>query len=49
MKAKDAIKILNCSRSTLTNWLKSGVLRLARTLPNGYREIDDASVYEAVA
>ena len=47
MKTKDAMKILGCSRATIHNWLKSGALRLARTLPNGYREIDDASVYEA--
>lgn len=47
MKTKDAMKILGCSRATVHNWLKQGHLRLARTLPNGYREIDDASVYEA--
>ena len=47
MKVKDAMKILGCSRATIHNWLKSGALKLARTLPNGYREIDDMSVYEA--
>ena len=47
MRTKDAIKILGCSRATVHNWLRLGILRLARTLPNGYREIDDASVYEA--
>lgn len=41
------MKILGCSRATIHSWLKSGALRLARTLPNGYREIDDMSVYEA--
>ena len=43
------MKILNCSRATVHNWIKQGRLRLNKTLENGYRDIEDVSVYEAVA
>jgi hypothetical protein len=49
MRAKEATKILNCSNSTLANWIKSGKIRINKILPNGYRDIDDESVYEAAA
>lgn len=49
MRTKEASKILNCSSSTVTNWLKAGKLRLNKVLPNGYRDINEESVYELVA
>ena len=49
MRAKEATKILNCSNSTLANWIRSGKLKLRAVLSNGYRDIDDDSVYEAAA
>ena len=49
MKTNEAMRILNCSRATVHNWIKNGKLRLNKILPNGYRDIEDASVYEAVA
>ena len=49
MRIKNAARILNVSHATVHNWIKSGKLKLNKVLPNGYRDIDEESVYEAVA
>ena len=49
MRAREATKILNCSNSTLANWIRSGKLKLNKVLPNGYRDINEESVYDAIA
>ena len=36
MKVKDAQKLLNVSRATVHNWIRSGKLKLNRVLQNGY-------------
>lgn len=48
MKTKDAKKLLNCSSMTITNYIRSGKLRLNKTLPNGRYDINDESVYELI-
>ena len=47
MRVGKAAKLLGVSRVTVHNWLRSGVLRASRVLPNGYVDLDEASVYEA--
>lgn len=49
MKVKDAQKLLNVSRATVHNWIRSGKLKLNRVLQNGYMDINDESVYECIA
>lgn len=49
MRVKDAEKVLNVSRATVHNWIMDGRLRLNKVLSNGYRDIDEESVYECVA
>ena len=43
MKVKDAQKLLNVSRATVHNWIRSGKLKLNRVLQNGYMDINDES------
>ena len=49
MRVKEAMKVLKCSRMTVHNYIKQGKLKVARILPNGYRILDDMSVYGLVA
>lgn len=49
MRIGEAARILNVSHATVHNWIRSGKLRLNKVLPNGYRDIDEESVYEAIA
>jgi len=44
MKANEVLKILKICRQTLTNYVKSGKLKVTK-LGNGYYEYDDDSVY----
>jgi len=43
MKAKDVLKLLNISRSTLYNYTKNGVIKVTE-LDNGYYDYDENSV-----
>lgn len=45
MKAKEVLKILRCSRASLTKYLKQGKIK-ARLLSNGYYDYDSESVYQ---
>lgn len=45
MKAKEVLKILRCSRASLTKYLKQGKIK-ARLLSNGYYDYDNESVYQ---
>jgi len=49
MKVKEAQKILNVSRATVHNWIKTGKLKLNKVLTNGYMDINDESVYDCIA
>ncbi|NWH04847.1 IS607 family transposase [Desulfobacter latus] len=44
MKAKQALKILRVSRSTLRNYMKSGLIK-ATKLPTGQYDYDEESIY----
>ena len=44
MRAKLAMKILNVTRITLYNYIKSGKIK-ATQLPNGYYDFDEQSIY----
>lgn len=44
MKAKEVLEILKITRQTLTNYVKSGKLKVT-VLGNGYYDYDDNSVY----
>lgn len=48
MKVKEAQKILNVSRATVHNWIKTGKLKLNKVLTNGYIDINDESVYDCI-
>ena len=45
MKAKEVLKLLRCSRPSLTKYLKQGKLK-AKLLDNGYYDYDEKSVYD---
>ena len=45
MKAKEVIKLLNCTHTTLHNYVKSGQLKLNKILPNGYYDYNKKSSY----
>lgn len=45
MKSKEVLKILRCSRASLTKYLKQGKIK-ARLLSNGYYDYDSESVYQ---
>ena len=45
MKAKDVLKLLNISRSTLYNYTKNGKINV-KLLDNGYYDYDEVSVYQ---
>ncbi len=47
MKSKDAAKLLNCTHTTLHNYVKNGKIA-ARKLDNGYWEYDDDSVCKMI-
>lgn len=47
MKSSEVIKILNISRPTLCNYIKSGKIK-ATKLGNGYYDYDDESVYKFI-
>jgi predicted site-specific integrase-resolvase len=44
MKSKEALKILNVTRQTLYNYVKSGKIKVTK-LGNGYYNYDDDSIY----
>ena len=45
MKAKEVLKLLRCSRPSLTKYLKQGKLK-AKLLDNGYYDYEEKSVYD---
>ena len=45
MKAKEVLKLLRCSRPSLTKYLKQGKLQ-AKLLDNGYYDYEEKSVYD---
>jgi putative resolvase len=47
MKSKDVLKILGISRVTLWTYVKKGLIKVT-TLPNGYYNYDDQSVYDFI-
>lgn len=47
MKAKDVIKILKISRSTLYNYTRDGIIK-ATLLDNGYYDYDEDSVFKII-
>jgi len=49
MKIGEAAQLLNVSHTTVHNWIKTGKLKLNKILSNGYRDINDESVYECIA
>jgi predicted site-specific integrase-resolvase len=44
MKAKEVLKILKICRQTLTNYVKSGKIKVTR-IGNGYYDYNESSVY----
>jgi putative resolvase len=44
MKAKEVLKILKICRQTLTNYVKSGKIKVTR-ISNGYYDYNESSVY----
>lgn len=44
MKAKEVTRLLNCTHTTLHNYVKSGQLKLNKILPNGYYDYNKKSV-----
>ena len=47
MKSKEALRILECTRVTLSSYVKTGKIK-ATKMANGYYDYDDKSVYEFV-
>lgn len=44
MKCKDVLKILGCTRQTLSRYVKDGTIKAIK-MPNGYYDYNDDSVY----
>ena len=47
MKAKEVMKLLDISRSTLHNYTKEGRLKITK-LDNGYYDYDEDSVFKII-
>ena len=47
MKSKDALRILNVSRVTLSSYVKSGKIKVTK-LSNGYYDYDDNSIFQFI-
>jgi putative resolvase len=47
MKSKDALRILNVSRVTLSSYVKLGKIKITK-LPNGYYDYDDQSIFNFI-
>jgi putative resolvase len=47
MKARDVLKILDISRSTLFNYVRDGKI-IGTLLDNGYYDYDENSVYKLI-
>ena len=45
MKSNKVLKLLNVTRPTLCRYVKTGLLKV-KSLPNGYYDYDEESVYD---